>query len=711
MLASAAMYWFWNELRVVATHAWLVAVERHLQPDDERRAVALLRYGKAMVEAGRAAEAEPVLLRGLELRERMDDTRSPPLREFYMALNQAYGQMGQYEKSSFYFRKTMSHLFESHEQAMRTTGGLGGELVRISYEIRKLNPEALPGLELSFNGAQTSLANRASRAISRMSERAALKDPALMALEKESQDISEEQQRLVLLSERKDPALVARVSELSARQSQISARLRREFPNDAVLKDRSADGIPQLQEALAPDEVLVFFFDMPPKAKGAGWTYYWAFSKTESRWDRIGIGAEALGKLAAALRCGLDEAAWRGSGEERCQALLGTEFTLDWYDRGEGLPFDLGKAHALYSALFSGIEDLIKGKHLIIVPPSVLSQVPAQVLVTRAPDASLDSAQALKTASWLGTQQAITVVPSVGAFMTLRSRTATSRAPHSYLGIGDPQLDGVPACPKITVPTDCPGLSPRTVTMSENLERGRGHRSAPQEPSVAAFSSKERTDVAALRRICPLPDTSFELRCVAESLNAPVESLLIGEKATESQVKRMSVAGELARYRVVHFATHGLLASETELFAQDIDPALILTPPEQPSESDDGLLTASEIAGLRLDADFVILSACNTAAADGNSREALSGLARAFFYAGARSILVSHWEVISVAAVKLVTRAFGELTAAERGGHPIGRAEAMRRSMADVVAEGGLAAHPAYWGAFSLVGDGSSPLN
>jgi CHAT domain-containing protein len=198
---------------------------------------------------------------------------------------------------------------------------------------------------------------------------------------------------------------------------------------------------------------------------------------------------------------------------------------------------------------------------------------------------------------------------------------------------------------------------------------------------------------------------------VAASLNAPVESLLIGEKATESEVKRKSMTGELAGYRVVHFATLGLLASETELFAREIDPALILTPPQQPSESDDGLITASEIAGLRLDADLVILSACNTAAADGNSRDALSGLARAFFYAGARSILVSHWEVLSVAAVKLVTLAFAELTAAERGGHRIGRAEAMRRSMADVVAEGGLAAHPAYWGAFSLVGEGSSPLN
>src|SRR6476661_5015590 len=102
---------------------------------------------KAMVDANRAAEAEPVLLRGLALRERMDETCSPPLREFYMALNQVYGQMGQYEKSSFYFRKAMSHLFETHEQAMQSTGGLGGELVRIMYELKRANPKDLPALE------------------------------------------------------------------------------------------------------------------------------------------------------------------------------------------------------------------------------------------------------------------------------------------------------------------------------------------------------------------------------------------------------------------------------------------------------------------------------------------------------------------------------------------------------------------------------------
>src|SRR5262249_61819135 len=104
-------------------------------------------------------------------------------------------------------------------------------------------------------------------------------------------------------------------------------------------------------------------------------------------------------------------------------------------------------------------------------------------------------------------------------------------------------------------------------------------------------------------------------------------------------------------------------------------PALLLTPPDQASEEDDGLLTASEAALLKLDADWVVLSACNTAAGDSktNGAEALSGLARAFFYAGARALLVSHWAVDSNATVKLITHAFAGIRVSPR----LGRDEAL----------------------------------
>ena len=141
------------------------------------------------------------------------------------------------------------------------------------------------------------------------------------------------------------------------------------------------------------------------------------------------------------------------------------------------------------------------------------------------------------------------------------------------------------------------------------------------------------------------------------------------------------------------------------------EPGLILTPPAKGTsdpmalERDDGFLTASEIATLKLDADWVILSACNTAGAQGEGAEALSGMARAFFYAGARALLVSNWEVESDAAVKLTTRAFAELKA-----HPeIGRSAAMRISMRELIEKGSLAeAHPSQWAPFVVVGEGAA---
>jgi CHAT domain-containing protein len=154
----------------------------------------------------------------------------------------------------------------------------------------------------------------------------------------------------------------------------------------------------------------------------------------------------------------------------------------------------------------------------------------------------------------------------------------------------------------------------------------------------------------------------------------------------------------LTAYRILQFATHGLVAGDLSGLTE---PALVLTPPDVATEADDGLLTASEIAALKVNADWVVLSACNTAAGDGQGAEALSGLARAFFYAGARALLVSHWPVYSQAATELTTKTFAALAAAP----DIGRAEAFRRSMLTLIAEG---RPPGYWAPFIIVGEAGS---
>ena len=151
---------------------------------------------------------------------------------------------------------------------------------------------------------------------------------------------------------------------------------------------------------------------------------------------------------------------------------------------------------------------------------------------------------------------------------------------------------------------------------------------------------------------------------------------------------------------------HGLLAGDTELMAhREGEPALVMTPPAAPKNAeDDGLLTASEVAQLKLNADWVILSACNTAAGDKLGAEALSGLARAFFYAGARTLLVSHWPVYSDAAVQLIDRTFAEIRKEDN----IGRSEAHRRAMIALIDDPAQAdnPHPAVWAPFVVVGEG-----
>jgi CHAT domain-containing protein len=215
-------------------------------------------------------------------------------------------------------------------------------------------------------------------------------------------------------------------------------------------------------------------------------------------------------------------------------------------------------------------------------------------------------------------------------------------------------------------------------------------------------SSGGLADVADLRTWAPLPETADELCDVAQDLGVdPKTHLYVGAKATETEIKRLSNTGALATYKVVHFATHGALAGE---LSGATEPGLIMTPPEHASQADDGYLSASEIAELKLDADWVILSACNTAAGDANGAEALSGLARAFFYAGARSLLVSHWAVNSDATVKLITKAVAGLKRDPK----IGRAEALRRSMVSMIDSGrDYEAHPAFWAPFVLVGEGA----
>jgi CHAT domain-containing protein len=290
------------------------------------------------------------------------------------------------------------------------------------------------------------------------------------------------------------------------------------------------------------------------------------------------------------------------------------------------------------------------------------------------------------------------VLPSVSSLKAVREYAKISQAAKTFVGFGNPLLDGRGA-------SDGPRAE---------LARARQHcAQAPLPRSAQVTGSglkipQQRgglVELADIRAQIPLPETADELCAVARALGVPGSEIRLGARANEREIKRLSNSGELAAYRIVHFATHSALAGE---LVSGAEPGLILTPPDEATPEDDGYLSASEIAGLKLDADWVILSACNTATGGAPGAEALSGMARAFFYAGARSLLVSHWAVDSDSTVKLITKALAIMASDKSAG----RAEAMRRSMLAMIESGDpKEAHPAYWAPFVVVGEGSPELS
>lgn len=319
----------------------------------------------------------------------------------------------------------------------------------------------------------------------------------------------------------------------------------------------------------------------------------------------------------------------------------------------------------LYGALLGPVEDDLAGvRHMIVVSSGELLSLPFSLLVTKPP---ADGPDRYQTAGWLIRKHAVTQMPSVRTFTTFRRTVRSSAAPLPFVGFGNPAFKGN-------------AQSSGIAALSKHCQLG-----APVPPDL-------------IRGLAPLPDTAIELTRVAATLKAGPGSIFLGADVTEPRLRSLP----LDQYRVVYFATHGLLPGELRCQSQ---PALALSPADRVTQNraEDGLLEASEIAGLKLDADLVVLSACNTGGGGSGKLggESLSGLARAFFQAGTRSVLVSHWQVDSVATTRLMTRTFGHVGTASRR-HI---AAALQRAQLDLLRDAETA-HPYFWAAFTLVGEG-----
>jgi CHAT domain-containing protein/Tfp pilus assembly protein PilF len=556
----------------------------------------------------------------------------------------------------------------------------------------------------SFEAAQWAERTSAAAAVSRMAARLSAHAPDLSGLVREFDGLVAERQELEkrLLSRLAAQDLPAadqaraQVSTVETRARAIQARLAERFPRYAALAYPRPASIADVQAQLAPAEALVQFLFTQQEG------YAWVLTRDQARTVRLPGSRNWLAERVAILRCGLDDGEWRSRDDggwqaenERCKPLEAER------NARKELPFRPQVAHELYRALFGPFEDLVAGKSLLVVPSGALSALPLHVLLT-APQAEKPGGPDYRALQWLALRHSVSVLPSAAALAALRaSQPAAVDARRPFMGFGNPLLNGssdpeqARRAKLAREKQECPPSPARTLMASVKSMLG-----------MRALLRGETADVEAMRSAAPLPETADELCSVATALGADRREVLLGARATEGAVKSLSAAGILKTYRVVHFATHGLLATDTQDKGKIApEPALLLSPPDAPSKEDDGLLTASEIARLELGADWVILSACNTAAGDAGGTEALSGLGRAFFYAGARALLVSHWPVYSDATVKLVTKALSRMAADKT----LGRPEALRRSMLDLIAAGSpQEAHPAYWAPFVVVGEGGT---
>ncbi|MEI7430346.1 MAG: CHAT domain-containing protein [Betaproteobacteria bacterium] len=535
----------------------------------------------------------------------------------------------------------------------------------------KSAPQGFDPVVVAFRVAEVARGSSVQQAIASSAARANLPDTALADLARREQDtanqISALNKLLIRLasaaeSQRLDKTITdirSDISRLETGHTALRRELAERYPAYADLIAPQAPTPADIQKVLQKDEAAIAIYVAEHK------TYVWTITATRVAFRAVELSRQKIDSQVAALRLSFD---------------LSSE---------KMRPFDSTAARSLYAALLAPDEALwADAKLLNVIPHGSLGQLPFAVLMT-----SDSPAKNLSEQAWLLKKVAIAQQPSAGTLISLRAqRRAESPRRLPFVGFGDPLF--IAQAPDKAAGT----RSVRNLTLGverdeliEKIIKSSTSRTSEQLPDLDASAL-----LRSFARIPPLPDTAEELNEIGKMLGANAKNdIFLSQRATEKNVKTT----DLSAYRVVAFATHGLVPGDLRGLDQ---PSLAMANPSLTGDQDnDGFLTLSEVLGIKLNADWVVLSACNTASGDGKSDEAVSGLGRAFFFAGTRRLLVSYWPVETVSARLLTTGVFKrQLQQPDES-----KAEALRYSMLKLMNQSKEYSHPAYWAPFGLIGD------
>jgi len=519
--------------------------------------------------------------------------------------------------------------------------------------------------EILFQVADQLNASSVQQALSDAAVRAGVSVPGLSEIIRKEQDAKNEISTLTGYitgqggeeDKRRNPLVVeqmkARMRELELARKDYKVQINRSYPDYFQLIQPKSPSPADIAQQLKPDELFVSILPMEDN------TYLWAI--------------DSMGKVNFHVA---------DIGEKQTHAVVEKiRKTLDVAHLGERAPmFNYAASHQLYQQLLSPFDAALVGKkHLIVATSGALSNLPLAVL-TRSAYSGSNAAQA----PWLVKQVAVSHVPTANGWLSLKKLGSTPSSQQALMAWGDPAFDSKPLSQVALLESAAPSSSVRSVATL---------RSADLLPRNVL----DPDTYVNYGKLPALPETRDEVLELARILSAsPEKDVLLGALATRASVLKSSASGQLSRKQVVVFATHGLLAGDLPNLNQ---PALAMA--STASAADSPLLTLEDVLTLKLNADWVVLSACNTAGADGRAGEALTGLARGFFYAGSRSLLVTHWAVESESAMMLTTKTF----AAYKGDAAIRRAEALRQAMLETMKVSRFS-HPAYWAPYALVGEG-----